>query len=39
MVDNLLEKYPYESPVMKVVEVVEENDILIISNYDGALTD
>ena len=39
MADNLLDKYPYETPVLKVVDVVEESTILHVSNYDGAETD
>ena len=39
MADNLLDKYPYETPVLKVFDVVEESTILIVSNYDGAETD
>lgn len=39
MADNLLDKYPYETPVLEVFDVVEESAILHISNYDGAETD
>jgi len=39
MADNLLDKYPYETPVLKVFDVVEESTILAVSNYDGAETD
>ena len=39
MADNLLDKYPYETPVLKVLDVVEECTILHISNYDAAETD
>ena len=39
MADNLLDKYPYETPVLKVVDAVEESTILYVSNYDGAETD
>ena len=39
MADNLLDKYPYETPVLKVVDVVEESTILHVSNIDGAETD
>ena len=41
MEDNLLDKYPYETPVLKVLDVVEESTILYDSTYDygGAETD
>ena len=38
MADNLLDKYPYETPVLKVFDVVEESTIAG-SYIDGAETD
>ncbi len=35
MADNLLDKYPYVTPVLKVLDMVEECSILHISNYDA----
>ena len=36
---SLLNKCPYETPEVMVVNVTAENCILVVSNYDGAYTD
>lgn len=39
METNLLNKIAYEAPEVEVVNVTAEDSILVVSNYDGALTD
>ena len=35
----LINKRAYETPEVEIVDVTIEDNILVISNYDGALTD